>query len=89
VTKPPVVDKLKNVLVSLKQRDVTIEEAKDIVGEYCRERHLAGAKAETVLLEIKHIALPILYNDYAKIDKLVSKCVEDYFDARKRDLAKS
>jgi hypothetical protein len=75
---PPVVA-LRQVLESLKQHTVSIEDAKRAVGAYCRERHQEGAKPETVLVEIKRLAVPILFEDYAKVETLVKQCVMDFY----------
>lgn len=70
---------LKRVLVSLKQRTVSLDAARRAVGDYCRERHREGANAETVLVEIKRIAVPILFEDYAKVETLVTQCVNGFY----------
>jgi hypothetical protein len=73
------VETLRQVFVSLKQHTVSIDQARRAVGEYCRERHKEGANAETVIVEVKKVAMPILFEDYAKIETLVKQCVTDFF----------
>src|SRR5438270_10412651 len=49
---------LERALLSLKESSQHVAEAERAVADYCRERHREGAKPETVIVEIKHIALP-------------------------------
>src|SRR6266568_1279835 len=70
---------LEKALVSLKESSQHVGEAERAVADYCRERHREGAKPETVIVEIKHIALPILRDDYAHLEKLVTKCIRHYY----------
>jgi len=71
--------KLEKALVSLKESSQHIAEAERAVADYCRERHREGAKAEAVIVEIKHIALPILRDDYPHLEKLVTKCIRHFY----------
>jgi hypothetical protein len=70
---------LETALVSLNESSQHIAEAERAVAEYCRERHREGAKPETVIVEIKHIALPILRDDYAHLETLVTKCIRHFY----------
>lgn len=70
---------LENALMSLSESSRHIDEAERAVADYCRERHREGAKPEAVIVEIKHIALPILRDDYMHLEKLVTKCIRHFF----------
>jgi len=70
---------LERALVSLKESSQHIGQAERAVADYCRERHREGARAETVIVEIKHIALPILRDDYKHLEKLVTKCIRHFY----------
>jgi hypothetical protein len=70
---------LERALVSLKESSQHIGEAERAIADYCRERHREGASAEKVIVEIKHIALPILRDDYGHLEKLVTKCIRHYY----------
>jgi hypothetical protein len=70
---------LERALMSLKESSQHIGEAERAVADYCRERHREGARAETVIVEIKHIALPILREDYGHLETLVTKCIRHFY----------
>jgi hypothetical protein len=78
---------LERALVSLKESSQHIGEAERAVADYCRERHREGASAERVIVEIKHIALPILRDDYGQLEKLVTKCIRHYYGGRADEAA--
>lgn len=73
---------LEKALVSLKESPRHVDEAFRAVSDYCRERHREGAKPETVLVEIKHIALPILRDEYVHLEKLVTTCIHHFYGVR-------
>jgi hypothetical protein len=70
---------LEKALVSLKESSQRVAEAERAVADYCRERHREGANPETVIVEIKYIALPILREDYTRLEKLVSECIRHFY----------
>jgi hypothetical protein len=70
---------LEHALVSLRESSQHVDEAERAVADYCRERHREGAKPETVIVEIKHIALPILRDDYRHLETLVTKCIRHFY----------
>jgi hypothetical protein len=70
---------LEKALVSMKEGLQYAAEAERAVADYCRERHREGAKPETVIVEIKHIALPILRDDYTRLENLVTKCIRHFY----------
>lgn len=70
---------LERALLSLKESSQHIGQAERAVADYCRERHREGARPETVIVEIKEIALPILRNDYNHLEKLVTKCIRHFY----------
>jgi hypothetical protein len=70
---------LEQALVSLKESSQHVAEVERAVADYCRERHREGAKPEKVIVEIKHIALPILRDDYTHLENLVTKCIRHFY----------
>jgi hypothetical protein len=70
---------LERALVSLKESSQHIGDAERAVADYCRERHREGATAETVVVEIKHIARPILREEYGHLEGLVTKCIRHFY----------
>ena len=71
--------RLQRALTSLRESSQHIGEAERAVADYCRERHREGARPETVIVEIKHIAVPILRDDYWQLEKLVTKCIRHFY----------
>jgi hypothetical protein len=70
---------LEKALMSLKESSRHVGEAERAVADYCRERNREGAKPETVIVEIKHIALPILRDNYVHLETLVTKCIRHFY----------
>jgi hypothetical protein len=70
---------LEKALTSLKENSRHVGEAERAIADYCRERHREGAKPETVIVEIKTIALPILRDEYVHLETLVTKCIRHFY----------
>lgn len=81
MTSEPRSRRLQRAFVAYKESASNEGEAERAISEYCRERHDQGASAEAVIIEIKHAALPILREDYGRLEKLVTKCIKSFYGA--------
>ena len=71
---------LERAFVALTENADAWDAVERAVTSYCKARHEEGAKAERVIIELKQVALPILRDDYGRLEKLVTKCISDFYE---------